>query len=105
MDTTIKAFIARCKRRSGNYETDGHSLWLFGNEIASWQNGKIRICDAGYRTFTTKKALNEVLDQANVPCRLAQERHVWKAYCAPDGWDRPRRKKVKWPGCLTVRPR
>lgn len=106
MDTTVSAFLAKRRKRSGNYETDGRALYLFGNEIARWQNGKIRICDAGYQSFTTKKALNEVLNQANVPCGIAQERGVWKAYCEPRGWGQGGpRKKVKWPGCLTVRPR
>jgi hypothetical protein len=104
MDETISAFVARRRKRRGNYETDGNTLRLFGNEIARWQNGKIRVCDAGYQSFTTKKALNEVLNQANVACRIHQERGVWKTSCAPRGWDKPWRT-VKWTGCITVRPR
>lgn len=41
-----------------NSETDGTSLWLFGNKIAEWRQGEIWITDAGWQSQTTKERLN-----------------------------------------------
>jgi len=41
-----------------NSETDGTSLWLFGNKIAEWRQGEIWITDAGWQSKTTKERLN-----------------------------------------------
>lgn len=43
-----------------NTETDGNSLWLFGNKIAEYRNGNIWITNAGWSTNTTKERLNAV---------------------------------------------
>lgn len=41
-----------------NSETDGTSLWLFGNKIAEWRHGELCITNAGWKTKTTKERLN-----------------------------------------------
>ena len=41
-----------------NSETDGTSLWLFGNKIAEWRQGEIWKTDAGWQSKTTKERLN-----------------------------------------------
>lgn len=41
-----------------NSETDGRSLWLFGNKIAEWRHSELWITSAGWLTKTTKERLN-----------------------------------------------
>jgi hypothetical protein len=59
-----EAFIARKRFSSGNTSTDGQSLYLHGNRIASRLNGSdtILISDAGWRTKTTRERLNGLLE-------------------------------------------
>jgi hypothetical protein len=59
-----EAFIARKNFQSGNTSTDGHSLYLHGNRIASRLNGSdvFLISDAGWRTNTTRERLNGLID-------------------------------------------
>jgi hypothetical protein len=60
-----EAFIARKNFQSGNTSTDGRSLYLHGNRIASRLNGNsdiFLISDAGWRTPTTRERLNGLID-------------------------------------------
>tara|TARA_B110000438_G_C15317359_1_gene437974 strand:+ start:244 stop:516 length:273 start_codon:yes stop_codon:yes gene_type:complete len=56
--SVIDSFQSNNKSSGGNYRTDGQSLFLFGNEIAKHQDGKIAITLAGWNRNTTKQALN-----------------------------------------------
>ena len=53
-----RAFEERRRLRLSNSETDGTSLWLFGNMIARWVDDEIYISNAGWRSKTTKERLN-----------------------------------------------
>jgi hypothetical protein len=61
---SCEAFIARKQFSLGNTSTDGQSLYLFGNRIASRLNGSdvFLISDAGWRTRTTRERLNGLID-------------------------------------------
>jgi len=52
------AFEQRRTLKVDNSETDGTSLWLFGNKIAEWREGEIWITNAGWQSKTTKERLN-----------------------------------------------
>jgi hypothetical protein len=53
-----KAFEQRIAKKIDNSETDGTSLWLFGNKIAEWREDGIWITNAGWQSKTTKERLN-----------------------------------------------
>jgi hypothetical protein len=52
------AFEERRELKIDNSNTDGESLWLFGNKIAKWVDGEIWITNAGWSSKTTKDRLN-----------------------------------------------
>jgi hypothetical protein len=52
------AFEQRRTLKINNSQTDGTSLWLFGNKIAEWREDGIWITDAGWQSKTTKERLN-----------------------------------------------
>lgn len=52
------AFEQRRTLKIDNSETNGNSLWLFGNKIAEWREDGIWITDAGWKTKNTKERLN-----------------------------------------------
>ena len=52
------AFEQRIAKKIDNSETDGTSLWLFGNKIAEWREDGIWITNAGWQSKTTKERLN-----------------------------------------------
>lgn len=52
------AFERRGVLKIDNSQTDGTSLWLFGNKIAEWREDGIWITDAGWQSKTTKERLN-----------------------------------------------
>lgn len=55
---TCIAFMNREKRKIGNTESDGTSLFLHGNEIAKHTIDGLMITNAGWRSNTTKERLN-----------------------------------------------
>lgn len=60
-----EAFIDRKKFQSGNTMTDGYSLYLHGNRIATRLNSGSNvflISTAGWRTSTTRERLNGLID-------------------------------------------
>lgn len=74
------AFV-RCRPlKIDNSETDGRSLWLFGNKIAEWRHGELCITNAGYKTKTTKERLNGLPG-----VRIHQLRGQW--YLNDTMWD------------------
>jgi hypothetical protein len=54
----VTAFEQRRALKIDNSETDGTSLWLFGNKIAEYREGGIWITNAGWSSVTTKERLN-----------------------------------------------
>ena len=55
-----RAFEGMYSKKIGNSETDGTSLWLFGNKIAEHREGGIWITNAGWSSVTTKERLNGI---------------------------------------------
>lgn len=58
----VRAFINGQTKRVSNSETNGTSLYLWGNEIARKEDGQIKINLCGYNTVTTRERLNGVLE-------------------------------------------
>lgn len=56
----IELFEQNQKAQSGNYFTDGESLFLFGNKIAEHREDGIYFTLAGWNSSTTKQALNHL---------------------------------------------
>ena len=57
----IQAFIKGKSKKISNTETNGQSLFLFGNEIARKnQFGHIYVTTAGWNTATTRSRLNMI---------------------------------------------
>jgi hypothetical protein len=114
---TVTAFLARKSKRGGGcvkitgdrcafnrYESTGDKLRVWGNVVAEWRNGRIRVCDAGWRTKITKGIINAILQQAGSRCSVYQERGDWKVGCRPPSGEGSWRK-TDWPGCLTFKPK
>lgn len=59
-EQVVGAFERRQSRKVSNTETDGTSLWLFGNKIAEYRAGGIWITNAGWSSLTTKERLNGI---------------------------------------------
>lgn len=74
------AFMNRRALRLSNTETDGTSLWLFGNKIAEWRNGHLCITNCGWQSRTTQERLNG-LDGVHI----TQRNFVW--YLNGTEWD------------------
>lgn len=59
----IDAFLENRKKKITNTETDGESLYLFGNRIAWWdEQNCLWITTSGYNTNTTRDRLNMLPD-------------------------------------------
>lgn len=56
----ITAFLYGEGKSATNVQTDGQSLWLFGNLIAQHKEDGLYITTAGWETRTTFKHLNEL---------------------------------------------
>jgi len=56
------AFMAQMSLRHGNSNTDGKSLFLHGNKIAKWENGKVWVTTARWDTVTTRERLNGLVN-------------------------------------------
>ena len=59
-EQVVGAFERRQSKKVGNTETDGTSLWLFGNKIAEYREGGMWITNAGWSSPTTKERLNGI---------------------------------------------
>ena len=62
MNNVIAAFLEGKKKKQGNGQTDGRSLFLFGNLIARHEVDGLYITNAGWPTRTTNKWLNMLPD-------------------------------------------
>lgn len=58
--TLIERFEQGLKGSTGNYFTDGQSLYLFGNKIAEHRPDGIYFTLAGWNSTTTKQAVNRL---------------------------------------------
>ena len=58
----VRAFLNGQTKAVSNSNTDGTSLYLWGNEIARKEDGQIKINLCGYNTVTTRERLNGVLE-------------------------------------------
>lgn len=56
----VGAFLRREKARMGNSATDGITLSLHGNDIATHVDGGIMIDSCGWKSNTTKERLNAI---------------------------------------------
>jgi len=54
------AFMQGIPKKSGNSQTDGQILLLFGNRIAEWREDGLWITDCGWLTPTTRNHLNKL---------------------------------------------
>ena len=62
MNAVIQSFLEGKKKKQGNGQTDGRSLFLFGNLIAEHRTDGLYITNAGWPTHTTNKWLNMLPD-------------------------------------------
>lgn len=86
-----RAFRERRRKTMNNTRTDGHTVWLFGKEIARRdENGVVLVSNAGYVTTTTHDRLNAILLAFEAPFRVC--RRDFEPYMRIDGELRP------WPG-------
>jgi hypothetical protein len=76
----VSAFEGRRALKIDNSETDGTSLWLFGNKIAEWRNDGLWITNAGWKSNTTKERLNGLTG-----VRVQSLRRQW--YLNDMAWD------------------
>ncbi len=60
MNAVIEAFIQGKKKKQGNGQTDGQSLFLFGNMIAQHRSDGLYVTNAGWPTRTTNRWLNQL---------------------------------------------
>jgi hypothetical protein len=58
MNAVIQSFLEGKKKKQGNGQTDGRSLFLFGNLIAEHKPDGLYVTNAGWPTRTTNKWLN-----------------------------------------------
>lgn len=56
----IQAFENKQSAKSGNYESDSNSLFLFGNEIAKHTDKGVMFTLSGWNSPTTRKALSQL---------------------------------------------
>lgn len=64
-ETVVKAFLAGESKKVANTSTDGETLFLYGNKIATNIKNAIRIFDGGFQTTTTKERLNALIQTMN----------------------------------------
>ena len=60
-ETIAHAFMNGYEKRVSNSNTNGKSVFLWGNEIIRKHQGKIQINLCGYNTVTTRERINGVL--------------------------------------------
>jgi hypothetical protein len=100
-DTVVAAFLAGDTKKVGNTSTDGHSLFLHGNEIATRGKDGVFITDAGWATPTTRDRLNGLLKALGVDVGVFQKHGT--QMISRDGkeepWDgKPVKIKEDWEG-------
>ena len=70
-DKVVRAFVYRRAASLDNTRTDGDSLFLHGNKIAKWEDGKVKFTLAGWDSRTTCSRLNAMLQL------LHANRYIW----------------------------
>jgi len=56
----VSAFMQGGAKKVSNTQTDGRSLWLFGNKIAEHREDGLYITNCGWMSKTTKERLNGI---------------------------------------------
>jgi len=74
------AFMQGRAKKVSNTQTDGKSLWLFGNKIAEHREDGLYITNCGWKTKTTKERLNAIDG-----VRIHQKNYVW--YLNEEEWN------------------
>lgn len=65
-------------KKYGNIRvTEWQTVELHDNEIVRYTNDDIMIYDCGWRTVTTKTAINNALRQLNSPYSVYQKKGIW----------------------------
>jgi len=61
--SVARAFLRSSPMESENHRTDGRTLFVYDNPVATWVNGpnELRISDCGWQTKLTMSVLNEVI--------------------------------------------
>lgn len=81
------AFFAGDSLKIQNTETDGRSVWLYGNEIARRTADGLEVSLAGWGTDTTRERVNGVLQVFNSNLRIVQRGHEQRAISLTSGCD------------------
>lgn len=83
--------------RGTRYKTDGKTLWVWGNMVASRTSGGIYITDAGWLTNLTRNVLNEILKQRGTATSVSTVRGKWKI------WNYETQQTQDWTGEALIR--
>jgi hypothetical protein len=67
-ETIVNAFVNGKAKKQGNSQTDGQSLYLFGNKIAEWRKDGLYISNGGYNA--TDRHGNELTGSKTTKDRL-----------------------------------
>ena len=74
---TVLAFLNGQNMALSNTTTNGKSLYLWGNEIARFnEEGKLEISLCGYNTVTTRERLNGVLTLGGYNLRVSSKNFI-----------------------------
>ena len=83
-EQVVRAFISRKKCKVNNTHTDGNTLYLHGNAIATWtDDNQLLIRSAGWQTRTTRERLNGLLYLLNKGIHISQKNWVWHLGTTP----------------------
>lgn len=83
-EKVVRSFISRKKCKIDNTHTDGTTLYLYGNAIATWtDDNQLLIRSAGWETKTTRERLNGLLYLLNKGIYISQKKWVWHLGTTP----------------------
>ena len=83
-EKVVSSFISRNKCKIDNTHTDGTTLYLYGNAIATWtDDNQLLIRSAGWETKTTQERLNGLLYLLNKGIYISQKKWVWHLGTTP----------------------
>lgn len=72
----VLAFVNGQNCKTGNNTVKDGKFLLHGNEIASLENGQLKLSDCGWQTVTTKERLNAILGYFDLGY-IQQKKRVW----------------------------
>lgn len=93
IEPVIQAFLEGRKKKISNTETDGNSLYLFGNKIAWWDEQKcLWITTCNWNTRTSRDRINMLPD---VWVRSVKgQLYLYASYISPTRYQ----DWIKWDG-------